>query len=121
MKGRVKRKQAQSQVTLNDDSKACQDIFCPLCERSIPLSQRDAHHLVPKSKGGRETAWLHRICHRQLHALFSETELAVRYNHVETLLAHPEVKRFVEWVKIKPDDFFERTRKSRDKGRRGTG
>jgi hypothetical protein len=119
MKGRIKRKQLDLQVPLADDSKASQDIACPLCGRAVPLSQRDAHHLVPKSKGGRETAWLHRICHRQLHALFSETELAVRYNHVEALLAHPEVKRFVDWVKTKPDDFFERTRKSRDKGRRG--
>jgi hypothetical protein len=28
--------------------------------------QRDAHHLVPKSRGGTETVWLHRICHRQI-------------------------------------------------------
>ena len=34
---------------------------------------------------------LHRICHRQIHALFSETELARQYNTAEALLAHPEV------------------------------
>ena len=85
---------------------------CPLCDRKIPPSQRDAHHLVPKSKGGRHTAYLHRICHRQIHALFTETELARQFNSVEALLAHPDIAHFVQWVKTKPDDFMERTRKS---------
>ncbi|CAM8658341.1 HNH nuclease [Comamonadaceae bacterium] len=85
---------------------------CPLCERQIPPSQRDAHHLVPKSKGGRETEYLHRICHRQIHALLTESELARQFNSVEALLAHPDIAMFVAWVKTKPDDFMERTRKS---------
>lgn len=118
MKGRIKRKLLQELAWPVGAPTAAADPTCPLCSRPIPPSQRDAHHLVPKSRGGRETAWLHRICHRQLHALFSESELASRYNHVEALLAHPEVIRFVQWVKTKPDDFFERTRKSHDKGRR---
>lgn len=88
------------------------DLVCPLCDRKIPPSQRDAHHLVPKSKGGRDTEFLHRICHRQIHALFTETELAKQFNSVEALLAHPDMVNFVEWVKNKPDDFMERTRKS---------
>ena len=118
MKGRIKRKLLQEHAWLGAAPESAIDPICPLCARPIPASQRDAHHLVPKSRGGRETAWLHRICHRQLHALFSEGELANRYNHVGALLAHPEVMRFVQWVKTKPDDFFERTRKSHEKGRR---
>ena len=88
------------------------DLVCPLCERKIPPSQRDAHHLVPKSKGGRHTEYLHRICHRQIHALLTETELARQFNSVDALLTHPDVALFVAWVKTKPDDFIERTRKS---------
>jgi hypothetical protein len=88
------------------------ELICPLCDRTIPSSQRDAHHLVPKSKGGRQTEYLHRICHRQIHALFTETELARQFNSVEALLAHPDIVVFVTWVKTKPDDFMERTRKS---------
>jgi hypothetical protein len=87
-------------------------VICPLCDRMIPKSQRDAHHLVPKSKGGRQTEFLHRVCHRQIHALLSETELAKQYATVEALLAHAEMKIFVAWVKGKPDDFFVRTHKS---------
>ena len=86
---------------------------CPLCNRPVPASEQDAHHWVPRSKGGRETAILHRICHRQVHALLTENELARDYASPQALLAHPEVAAFVAWVRTKPDDFRERTRKSR--------
>jgi hypothetical protein len=55
---------------------------------------------------------LHRICHRQLHALFSETELARHYASAEALLTHPEVQKFVRWVQSKPPGFYERSRKA---------
>lgn len=87
-------------------------VVCPLCEREIPPAQRDLHHLVPKSKGGRHTEYLHRVCHRQIHALLTETELARQYATVEALLQHPELQAFVAWVKTKPADFFVPTRKS---------
>jgi hypothetical protein len=45
--------------------------------------------------------------------LFTETELARQYSTVEALLAHPEIQLFVKWVKRKPNDFFEVSRKSR--------
>ncbi|MBY0409417.1 MAG: HNH endonuclease [Burkholderiaceae bacterium] len=87
-------------------------VVCPLCGRAVPPAQRDAHHLVPKSKGGRQTTLMHRVCHRQIHALLTETQLARQYATVEALLAHPELKVFVSWVQTKPDDFFVATRKS---------
>ena len=111
MRGRIKRRlleQAAAPLSVEDGTV----VVCPLCDRLIPPAQRDAHHLVPKSKGGRETAWLHRICHRQIHALFTETELQRQYCSVDSLRSHPQMSRFLDWVRRKPDDFFERTRKS---------
>lgn len=105
--GRIRRLLQQNQPVLIQE-----DLVCPLCDRVIPHRQRDAHHLVPKSKGGRQTEYLHRICHRQIHALFTESELAKQLNSVEALLAHPSIERFVAWVKTKPIDLMERTRKS---------
>jgi hypothetical protein len=93
-------------------------LLCPLCERAIPPAQRDAHHLVPKSKGGRHTEFLHRVCHRQIHALLTETQLARQFNTVESLREHPELATFLGWVKTKPDDFMVRTRKSAQMRRR---
>ncbi len=87
-------------------------VICPLCDRNIPKTQIDAHHLVPKSHRATETVMLHRICHRQIHALFTETELARQFNTIEKLKSHEEILRFIDWVKQKPDDFFERSRKS---------
>ncbi len=88
---------------------------CPLCERPIPPDQADEHHLVPKCKGGRVTETMHRICHRQIHALFTEGELETRYDTAEALLEHPEIKKFVSWVKKKPPGFYERSKMSNGK------
>ena len=88
-------------------------LACPICDRLIPDSQKDAHHLVPKSKGGKTTQYLHRICHRQIHALFSETRLAKELNTADAIKKQPEMQKFIEWVKSKPDDFYERTSKSK--------
>jgi len=92
--------------------KSTQAIVCPICDRVIPDSQRDAHHLIPKSKGGKTTEYLHRICHKQIHALFTETELAQQYHHAQILKEHPEMRKFIQWVSSKPDAFYEKTRKS---------
>ncbi len=78
---------------------------CPLCEREIPPGQRDDHHVIPKVKGGREISKMHRICHRQIHALFSESELATQYSTAAALLAVPAVQKFVAWVRTKPLDY----------------
>jgi 5-methylcytosine-specific restriction endonuclease McrA len=88
------------------------DVLCPICNRQIPDSQKDAHHLIPKSKGGKTTEYLHRICHRQIHALFTETELATQFNTAASLKRHPEIQRFIHWVKSKPNHFYEKSRKS---------
>jgi hypothetical protein len=88
---------------------------CPLCQRPIPKSQRDLHHWIPKLKGGKVTTALHRICHRQIHAQFSEAVLARELNTPEALLQQESIQVFVEWVKKKPNDFYETTRSSREK------
>lgn len=116
MKGRIRRKLAARHAPAPVDSGPAHGAalwpLCPLCERPIPPSQQDAHHLVPRSRGGRHTELLHRVCHRQIHALLSESELAQRFHTVDALMSLPEVRRFVEWVRTKPDDFHVRTRKS---------
>lgn len=112
MAGAIKRRLVQAAIDAAPQQRPAEPVICPLCDRAIPSSQRDAHHLTPKSRGGVQTVWLHRICHRQIHALFSESELAREYHQIDALRAHPEMLRFLEWVRRKPGHFFERTRKS---------
>jgi 5-methylcytosine-specific restriction endonuclease McrA len=112
MTGRIKKKQILAEFS-NLLDQPSEEFVCPLCDRPIPISQRDEHHLVPKSHGGRQTQAMHRICHRQIHATFTEAELARQYNTVEQLKLQAAMQDFIEWIRLKPDDFFERTRKSR--------
>ena len=96
-----------------------QDPHCPLCQRPIPPEQRSLHHLVPKSLKGRETVVLHRICHRKIHSLFTERELAKHYPSIDALKAHQDVQAFVRWVAKRDPGFYARTAASRRKSRRG--
>ena len=112
MTGRIKKKQIQAELS-NYIAARPEEVICPLCDRAIPKLHCDEHHLIPKSHGGRITAVLHRICHRQIHAVFTETELARQYHSIELIKQQEEMAGFIAWVRLKPDDFFERTRKSR--------
>ena len=48
-----------------------------------------------------------------IHRLFSERELARVYNDVETIRAHPDMRRFVQWVRKKPADYIDWPRRRR--------
>lgn len=87
-----------------------ESVHCWLCERPIG-SRYELHHPVPKSRGGRETVPLHRICHRTLHARFTNAELARIGADVAALRADEEIARFIRWVADKPPDFHAPTRK----------
>jgi hypothetical protein len=63
------------------------------------------HHPVPKSRGGRTVVPLHPICHRTIHATFTNAELARMPAAAEVLLEREEIRRFVQWVGSKPPDF----------------
>lgn len=79
---------------------------CGLCGRPMVAGPSiDAHHLLPRSQGGRETVMLHRICHRKIHAELSEKELARAYTSLEALRAHPAIADFIRWVARKPPAF----------------
>lgn len=100
----------QSRHWVYSDEETKQADHCPLCGRVLG-TRVEKHHLVPRSKGGTETVSLHPICHRKIHALFNEKELARHYSTIEALLAAEEIRAFVQWVARKPPDFFRRTSK----------
>jgi hypothetical protein len=52
---------------------------------------------------------LHPICHRAIHANFTNVELARQGAAVEKLQANPEVAKFLRWIADKPPDFHART------------
>lgn len=86
---------------------------CALCGRNEERLTR--HHLIPRTRHHNKKAKQnftreereHTVlfcssCHKQVHALLSEKELERKYDTVEKIAAHPEIVRFVEWVRRQP-------------------
>jgi hypothetical protein len=77
---------------------------CWLCNR--PTGEPIVwHHPVPKSRGGRDVVPMHAICQQMLITSFTNSELQRHGMDVEGLLAHPDVRKFVDWVANKDPDF----------------
>ena len=92
---------------------------CPICIRELGDVNVDKHHLIPMTHGGKEKFLIHKICHRKIHATFTEKELEKKYFTWAELLTHPEIQKFVEWVKKKPIDFYDGSNETQErKGKR---
>ncbi len=95
---------------------ASQGPYCALCGRQERLTR---HHLIPRARHGkrrvrrrvdRETLkqaviLVCRPCHDQIHRVLDEHTLEQDYNTAEALLAHPEIRRFAEWIARRPAGF----------------
>ncbi|CAA9446193.1 MAG: hypothetical protein AVDCRST_MAG28-873 [uncultured Rubrobacteraceae bacterium] len=89
---------------------------CGLCGREVQKLTR--HHLVPRTRHKNiknkrnnkaldrqallQTVGLCAPCHRHVHATIPNKELEREYNTLEALKGHPEIDKFVEWIKRKP-------------------
>jgi len=87
---------------------------CPVCGREMLAGESvDRHHWRPKSQGGKTSAYLHRTCHRKLHSLFTDKELNTDFSTPEAVRQHPEIRKFIAWVKRQPPEAVLRHRKPR--------
>ncbi|TDQ42072.1 HNH endonuclease [Aureibacillus halotolerans] len=77
---------------------------CELCGRHDIVTT--LHHLTPKEKGGTHgaTAALCRPCHKQVHALFTNEELAKHYYSIELLQTEERLHKFIRWIRKQPGD-----------------
>jgi len=90
---------------------------CEMCQRDLKLT---FHHLIPKDKHptflgkrlpngveGEPTRWflnkygvmICRQCHNTVHSIASNEVLALQYNSLQKLLAHPVIQRWLEFAK----------------------
>jgi len=84
---------------------------CELCRRAgLDLTR---HHLIPRKQHRRRScrerfdreerqtriAMLCRPCHSTVHATLSEKELEAVFNTIDALAQHPEIMKFVAWVR----------------------
>ncbi|WP_100259347.1 HNH endonuclease [Qipengyuania seohaensis] len=84
--------------------------LCWLCERPLGCKVQQ-HHTVPKAKKGRATVAVHPICHRAIHANFTNARLSRIGEDRAALLEDEALAKFVDWVADKPPDFHAPTRR----------
>ncbi|MDX8289514.1 HNH endonuclease [Metabacillus indicus] len=91
---------------------------CELCKRQEV--ETTEHHLTPKEMGGTfmPTAMLCIPCHKQIHALYTNDELAVRLNTIQDLRSDPKISSFIKWIRKQPSSKLVRTRKSNERKKR---
>lgn len=83
---------------------------CWLCGR--PMGEKiEWHHPVPKAKKGRVKVQVHPICHRTIHANFTNSELARMGADRDKVLENEGVAKFVAWISSKPPDFHAPTKR----------
>ncbi|MCM3676020.1 HNH endonuclease [Peribacillus simplex] len=86
-----------------------------LCDRGeIELT---IHHLTPRELGGSllPIAYLCKSCHKQIHALYSNREMAIRLNTVLLLKGDEALKKYLKWIKKQPVTRAIKIRKSKTK------
>ena len=82
--------------------------ICPICFREMwEGNSINKHHFYPKCKGGKETEYLHKVCHRKIHSIFTDSQLAKTYNNAEIIREHPEMQKFIKWISKKEPDFYD--------------
>ena len=88
--------------------------LCPICDRPLVDGPSvDLHHWVPRSRGGRGADRLHVVCHRMIHRVFDEAALATVYSAPASIRGHPEMARFIAWVRKRPPDYVDWPRRPR--------
>lgn len=90
-------------------------MHCPLCDRPLGTVNVDEHHLVPKTFKGKETVPLHRICHRKIHATFTERELANHYHTFERLRENEHIATFIKWVAKRDPGYYDGSKETADR------
>ncbi|MGD6801546.1 HNH endonuclease [Rossellomorea vietnamensis] len=92
---------------------------CELCMREEVETTR--HHLTPKEEGGTflPTAQLCKACHKQIHSLYTNEELAARLSTIESLRKDEKIGKFVKWIRKQPSTKLVRSRKSKERRQKG--
>lgn len=91
---------------------------CELCSRNEV--ETTVHHLLPKEMGGTfgTTANLCIPCHKQIHALYTNTEIAARLTTISELRADEQLSRFIKWIRKQPATKIMEIKKLNDRKRK---
>jgi len=95
---------------------------CPLCGSDMIEGESiDRHHLVPKSRKGKDAELVHLVCHRKIHSVLSEKQLDASWHTWQRLQEHPDIAQFIIWVRKQFErnpEFIDVHRETAEKKRR---
>ncbi|MBM7694006.1 hypothetical protein JOC77_003450 [Peribacillus deserti] len=91
--------------------------ICELCGREEV--ETTIHHLTPREMGGSflPTAHLCIPCHKQIHALYSNAELALGLSSISLLKQDVQIQKFLKWIRKQAPGKYPKISKSRQKRR----
>jgi hypothetical protein len=92
--------------------------LCPLCGRGCPRDILQRHHLQTKKVDKHDIEHICRDCHKTIHALFSNKELAKGLNTVEALLENEEFAKALTFLRKQDPTSRTRVKQSRNRRRR---
>jgi hypothetical protein len=78
----------------------------------------DRHHLVPKCRGGKDQFYVHKMCHRKIHATFTEKELEKKFHTWDELKNHPDMATFITWIQKKDPGWYDGSVSTNEKRRK---
>ncbi|MFB5283697.1 MULTISPECIES: HNH endonuclease [Peribacillus] len=92
---------------------------CELCGRNGV--ETTVHHLLPKEMGGTfgSTAKLCIPCHKQIHALYTNEEIAARLTTLREMREDEKLSRFIKWLRKQPPTKLMKIKKSNERKQKG--
>jgi 5-methylcytosine-specific restriction enzyme A len=87
---------------------------CELCKREEV--ETTVHHLLPREMGGNygSKANLCIPCHKQIHAIFTNEQLAEKLFTIERLENEEEMINYLKWIKKQPSSSLPTIKKSKN-------
>jgi 5-methylcytosine-specific restriction enzyme A len=85
------------------------------------MVETTVHHLLPKEMGGTfgSTANLCIPCHKQIHALYTNEEIAARLTSLSELRGDEKLVRFINWIRKQPSTKIMKIKKSNERKAKG--
>jgi hypothetical protein len=80
-------------------------ITCPICQRETPSEAQEKHHLIPKSKKGKEVVLVCCDCGDMVHKIFTNKQLALTFNSIDNIILNEKIIKWVKWIQKKPVTF----------------
>lgn len=91
-----------------------EEYTCELCRR-VGIPKITEHHLTPREVGGASmpVALLCEACHKQIHALYTNKELAMRLNTIQSLEHDERISKYLRYIRKQPPTKSVTIKKSR--------